>query len=81
MKAWPRAGKLFRLYIKLRNMAIDKNLNLNLSEARKEGQLDRFMKEHPSIGDEGEFDRMLREMAKKPKSRDQTSNSSHRDEG
>jgi hypothetical protein len=32
---------------------------LSLSEARRKYLLDRFMKEHPSSGDEDEFDRLL----------------------
>ena len=37
---------------------------LSLEEARKSGKLDRFCKEHPSVGDEGLFDRLLNAMAK-----------------
>lgn len=36
---------------------------LSLEEARKEKKLDRFAKEHPSEGDEEEFDRLLGAMA------------------
>ena len=37
---------------------------LSLDEAIKKKQLDRFCKEHPSEGDEEEFDRLLNAMAK-----------------
>jgi hypothetical protein len=37
---------------------------LSLEEARKSGQLDRFVKEHPSEGDERLFSRLLSEMSK-----------------
>ena len=37
---------------------------LSLEEARKQKQLDRFCKEHPSEGDEEKFDRLLDAMAK-----------------
>lgn len=51
---------------------------LSLEEARKKrGGIARFAKEHPSEGDESEFDRMLRVMAGaggKPEAKDQTSN-------
>ena len=42
---------------------------LSLEEARKSGKLmKRFAKEHPSTGDEEQFDRLLKRMAKgKPK--------------
>ena len=40
---------------------------LSLEEARKQGRLNRFCKEHPSEGDEELFDRLLDAMAK-PKS-------------
>ena len=46
---------------------------LSLPEARKKRQLERFAKEHPSEGDAGELERIVREMAKKPESGDQTS--------
>ena len=36
---------------------------LSLEEARKQGRLDRFCKEHPSVGDEKLFDRLLDAMA------------------
>jgi hypothetical protein len=36
---------------------------LSLEEAQKEGALDRFAKEHPSKGNEREFDRLLGRMA------------------
>ena len=32
---------------------------LSLEEARKAGKLKQFAKEHPSVGDWGEFDRMF----------------------
>ena len=43
--------------------------HLSLSEARKKGQLERFAKEHPAIGDRDAFDKVLKAMAsgKKPK--------------
>lgn len=37
---------------------------LSLEEARKKKQLERFAKEHPSKGDEQQFDRLLDAMAK-----------------
>ncbi len=46
---------------------------LSLPEARKKRQLERFAKEHPSEGDADELERIVREMAKKPESGDQTS--------
>ena len=36
---------------------------LSLDEARKQGRIDRFCKEHPSEGDEELFDRLLDAMA------------------
>ena len=36
---------------------------LSLEEARRDGKLDRFAKEHPSEGDAELFDRLLRAMA------------------
>lgn len=36
---------------------------LSLEEARKLGQLDRFCKEHPSVGDEDRWDRLFLAMA------------------
>ena len=59
-------------------MAIGKYLSL--SEAQKKKLLTRFIKEHPSTGDEDEFDRLFDAMARKPESEDQTSDSSRRDE-
>lgn len=59
-------------------MAIGKYLNL--SEAQKKELLDRFIKEHPSSGDEEGFDRLLDAMARKPESADQTSDSSRQRE-
>lgn len=42
--------------------------HLSLEEARKQDQLKRFCKEHPSEGDEVVFDRLLKAMAEpKPK--------------
>ena len=40
---------------------------LSLDEARKQGRIDRFCKEHPSEGDEELFDRLLDAMAKPKK--------------
>jgi len=37
---------------------------LSLEEARKQGKLDRFIKEHPSKGNERAFDGLLDRMAK-----------------
>lgn len=37
---------------------------LSLEEARKQGKLDQFAKEHPSEGDEELFERLLQAMAK-----------------
>ena len=59
-------------------MAIGKYLSL--SEAQKKKLLPRFIKEHPSSGDEDEFDRLLDAMARKPESADQTSDSSRQRE-
>lgn len=59
-------------------MAIGKYLSL--SEAQKRKLIPRFIKEHASTGDEDEFDRLLDAMAKRPESKDQTSDSSRRDE-
>lgn len=47
---------------------------LSLEEARKQGKMKRFVKEHPSKGDEKQFDGLLGRMAhnkptKKGKSR------------
>lgn len=36
----------------------------SLEEARKADKLERFAKEHPSGGDKGLFDRLLKAMAK-----------------
>ena len=35
----------------------------SLEEARRSGKLDRFAKEHPSVGDEEAFDRLFEAMA------------------
>lgn len=47
---------------------------ISLEEARKKKRLDRFCKEHPSEGNEKEFDELLERMAfsKKPEEGDQT---------
>ena len=37
---------------------------LSLEEARKQGKLDRFIKEHPSKGDKAQFEGLLDRMAK-----------------
>lgn len=42
---------------------------LSLEEARKEGKLKRFVKEHPSEGDKGLFTRLLDAMVKVKKSK------------
>jgi hypothetical protein len=59
-------------------MAIGKYLSL--PEARIRKLLDRFVKNHPSTGDEDRFDHLLDAMARKPESDDQTYDSSRRDE-
>jgi hypothetical protein len=59
-------------------MAIGKYLSL--PEARIRKLIGRFTKQHPSTGDEDEFDRLLDFMAGKPESEGQTSDSSRRDE-
>lgn len=59
-------------------MSIGKHLSL--SEAQKKKLLPRFIKEHPSTGDENEFDRLLDDMVKRPESGDQTSDSSRHGE-
>lgn len=46
---------------------------LSLEEARNEKKVDRFIKEHPSKGDEGLFDDLLDRMAKNLPVDDQTS--------
>jgi len=46
---------------------------LSLEEARKQGDLKRFAKEHPSEGDEEVFDNLLDRMAKNLPTNDQTS--------
>lgn len=47
---------------------------LSLEEARKQKALDRFCKEHPSTGDEEQFDEALNAMASgKPSAKHQTS--------
>ena len=40
---------------------------LGLPEARKQGLLDRFAKEHPSTGDAKSFESVLDAMTKRPK--------------
>ncbi len=40
---------------------------LSLEEARKADQLEQFAKEHPSEGDEKQFDRVFERMAKAEK--------------
>ena len=40
---------------------------LSLEEARKANQLKQFAKEHPSKGDEKQFDRVFKKMAKAEK--------------
>ena len=46
---------------------------LSLEEARKTGQLDRFIKEHPSKGDKGLFTRLLDSMTTKRPAGSETS--------
>jgi len=43
---------------------------LSLEEARKKGLLKRFIKEHPSKGDERLFDKLLERMARGKKKAD-----------
>lgn len=48
---------------------------LSLKEAKTEtggATLDQFCKEHPSEGDESQFDKLFEKMAKKPQEADQT---------
>lgn len=59
-------------------MAIGKYLSL--SEAQKRELISRFIKDHHSAGDEDQFDRLLDAMAKRPESKDQTSDLSRRAE-
>ena len=46
---------------------------LSLPEARKKKQLDRFAKEHPSIGDAAQLEELIGKMSKTPESDDQAS--------
>jgi hypothetical protein len=46
---------------------------LSLPEARKKKQLDRFAKEHPSIGDADQLEELIGKMSKTPESDDQAS--------
>ena len=59
-------------------MAIGKYISLE--EALKENKLDRFIKEHPSEGDEKAFLGLVSAMVKTPESDDQTSGSKRHDE-
>jgi hypothetical protein len=52
-------------------MAIGKYLSLE--EARKKGLLERFIKEHPSKGSKSGFDKLMKDMAKKPSKAGRTS--------
>lgn len=45
---------------------------LSLEEARREKQLERFAKEHPTEGDEDVFDELLKRMAKSSEADEQT---------
>lgn len=47
--------------------------HISLEEAQKEKKLDRFVKAHPSKGDEQAFDAILNAMTRKKSSDDQTS--------
>lgn len=38
--------------------------HLSLEEARKQGKLDRFCKEHPETADKGRFERLLDAMCR-----------------
>jgi hypothetical protein len=46
---------------------------LSLEEARKKGLLDRFCKEHPSVGDKDAFDGILDGLIKNPSKASETS--------
>jgi len=46
---------------------------LSLEEARKQGLLDRFAKEHSSKGDKKKFDQLMKAMAKKSSKAGRTS--------
>jgi len=46
---------------------------ISLEEARKQGKLKRFIKEHPSKGDEKIFDDLFERMAKNSPTNGQTS--------
>lgn len=46
----------------LRSMKVARGKYLSLEEARRDGQLDQFAKEHPSEADAELFDRLLRAM-------------------
>jgi hypothetical protein len=46
---------------------------LSLPEARKRKQLDRFAKEHPSVGDADQVEELIDKMSKTTESDDQTS--------
>ena len=59
-------------------MAIGKYLSL--PEARIRKLINRFVKNHPSTGDEDRFDHLLDAMARKPELDHQTPDSSRRDE-
>jgi len=54
---------------------------LSLEEARKQGKLDRFCKEHPSTGRAGIFDELLAAMTKTPVRVGQTLRRKRRGEG
>lgn len=53
---------------------------LSLEEARNDGKLDRFAKEHPAKGKKKDFTDLLNAMVKKPESADQTSTRKRRGE-
>jgi len=44
---------------------------ISLKEAKERDQLDRFIKEHPSKGDEVLFDKLIETMAKPKKEKDE----------
>lgn len=46
---------------------------LSLEEARKQGKLKRFAKEHPSEGNETAFDKLFSAMTGTPEAEDRTS--------
>ena len=60
---------------KLQRVPVARGRYLSLEEARKQGKLDQFAKEHPAEGDMNLWDRLFHAMAgvKTPPEADQTS--------